>query len=308
MATESRPQEALIQGSKHPRFRGSLYRFLYDSSSINTHEGSFSLGLDEIGWSLSAAVMFEFIGMFLYQFVWIAINSSVATSNSFYLAILFGVQSFMFILVFGGISGAHLNPLITVATMACGMTSMVRGILYIGVQIIAALLSGIMVVDGIGHDSAAQFVSICGTRLDSSIKTGNLILFNMVQMTLYLLFIFRIAMDKRTSSLFGPQYTAVITSLGFALIMYTYYGFAFLGVFLIPNPALCISGYHALNTNSSSDTTDAQFGAISSVIGAVFASVINAFMYYYGKPHYSDDEKEEVTRNQARLDQWKRFV
>ena len=308
MATEGRPQEALIQGSKHPRFRGSLYRFLYDSSSINTHEGSFSLGLDEFGWSLSAAVMFEFIGMFLYQFVWIAINSG-AFSNPFYLAILFGVQSFMFILVFGGISGAHLNPLITVATMACGMTSMVRGVLYIGVQIIAALLSGMMVVDSIGNDSAAaQFVGTCGTSLDS-FTGAELILFNMVQMSLYLLVIFRIAMDKRTSSLFGPQFTAVITSLGFAFIMYTSSGFAFFGVFLIPNPALCISGYHALNTSSSGGSdTDAQFGAISSVIGAVFASVINAIMYYYGKPHYSDDEKEEVTRNQARLDRWKRFV
>lgn len=296
------------QGSKYPRYRGSLYRFLYDSSAVNTHEGSFSLGTNEFGWSLASAVTFEAIGMFLYQFVWIAINAGAHTTP-FYLAILLGVQSFMFIVVFGGISGAHFNPLITVATMACGMTSIVRGVLYITVQIIAALISAKMVLDAIGDNyTVAPFVGTCG-NINDKFSGGFSILLNMVQMTLYLLFIFRIALDKRTSSLFGPQHTTVITSLGFAFLMYTSVGFNAFGIFIIPNPAICISGYYAYdNSNIGSDTTDASFGATASVIGAIFASVINAIMHRYGKPHYNDNESEEVERNQGRLDQLKSIL
>eukprot|EP00775_Hariotina_reticulata_P011074 gene11074-11230_t len=86
---------------------------------------------------LVAAVSAEFIGTFLFAFFGGAAPGSVAApANGIALAVL--------VYVTANVSGGHLNPAVTIATMATGHTSASRGLAYIAAQIAGSVLASAM--------------------------------------------------------------------------------------------------------------------------------------------------------------------
>jgi glycerol uptake facilitator-like aquaporin len=297
--------DASLVGTGAPiRHRGSLYRFMYDAETKNTHDG-YALGLGEIGMPLIQATICEFMGMFIYEFLFIGLVGSVAASNVFYYSVMQAVLYIVLILSFGTTSGAHLNPLVTAGMMATGKTSILRGLLYMVVQIIAASLAGTMFLNATSN-TYAPMLGICGYS-DSepnlqSFNGGYLLVFYMIAYFMLLFGIFRVAMDPRHSSFFGPHGTMVIIGLLVAMLSMASSGFSAVGIYMNTNPAMCTASYTGFNrTNGSVSTYNSDLGATMSWVATAFMAVLLAAMQYFVAPHYTMDEKEEVLRNANRL-------
>lgn len=286
-------------GSAFPRHRGSLYRFMYDSGAKNTHDG-YSLGLEELGTTpFRQALASEFVGMFVYQFMYIGL-SSVTSSNAFFTSVMQGVLYALLIFSIGGTSGAHLNPLITMVMMGVGKTSVVRGLLYVGFQTLGAVLAGQMYVEST-YTSQAPAIGLCGWGDTASghFDEGYLLAYSM---TVYFMLgygILRIAMDPRHSSLFGPLSTTFLVGMLMALVSMVCFGFSADAIYITPNPAMCVASYAAQNVSSNEYNSDPGTGI--SWVAAAFVAVIITVMHWLVKPHYSAEEDEELARNANRL-------
>lgn len=60
-------------------------------------------------------------------------------------AIIAGITVLVFTIIFGKLSGAHINPIVSIALMATRQVSVVRGIAYIVVQLIGAMLALVVI-------------------------------------------------------------------------------------------------------------------------------------------------------------------
>lgn len=285
----------------YPRHRGSLYRFMYDASAKDTHDG-YSLGLTELGLPLLMAVLCEFIGMFIYQFLFIGVNS--AGGDAFYLALAHGALYFFMVLCFGPVSGGHFNPVITIGAMVTGHTSVLRGILYIIVQIIGAVIAANMFLNSLSKNDAGA-IGVCGysDQLDN-FNGGYMLVYFMMVFYFLLFLIHRVAMEPRHSSLFGPLTTTVLTGLSYAMVAYACIGFSSFGVYVTPNPAICTASYNGYTRTNTSDLNN-SLGAIMSWVGALFAMLFFFATERIMKPHYNATAKEELTRNLHRIGQQK---
>ena len=111
------------------------------------------LGYDELFTrQLWNAVLIEFTGTFLFMIFHVYSITSVAASGvenaSMVIGFINGAFLAVLIYAFANSSGAHFNPNISMATVLTGHTPMVRGVVYIIFQTIAAI-------------TAARFVYTC---------------------------------------------------------------------------------------------------------------------------------------------------
>lgn len=288
-----------VETSRH---QGSLFRFFYDDSAKDMANGdAVRLGLDEVGLPLVFDVGMEFSGMILYSLGVYFLNYTV-DSGVFYMCVSSSIFYALMVLSFGPYSGAHFNPLITAATMITGKTALLRGLLYMVVQILGAVFAQILFINAT-KTSNVLFLGVCGWdgSLAGSFNTGYSILFNMILSYLFLHLLFRVAMDPRASSLFGPWYALAAIALVYFVTMYMNAGLGGAGIFVMENPALCTASYNGFQSNDGTPNLNSGDGATASWFGGLFALLIFAIVERFVKPHYSADENEEKDRNFSRL-------
>ena len=101
-------------------------------------------------------------------------------------------------------SGGHINPLITFATMVCGLTGFSRGILYLTGQTVGAALAGGILRGIFGLKRAAEFKGGGCIRDPGTVTAQQALLLETVSSFALLILAFGLALDPRQRELFGP--------------------------------------------------------------------------------------------------------
>lgn len=146
----------------------------------------------------------------------------------------------MFIFCFAAGSGAHLNPLITIATFFARLTSLPRTILYVGFQLLGGSLAGLLI--RASYDS--RNFKVGGCWLNPAQVSVSSALATEFSASLVLLFIaFGVGLDPRQRKIFGPSLAPIFIGLAAGTIIF---GMAFprpgYGGSAM-NPARCFGAY-----------------------------------------------------------------
>lgn len=157
----------------------------------------------------------ELIATFVFVFAGIgsvgaALATGAPTAPDFYIVVAFGFGIGIMLGVFtvGRISGAHMNPAVTIATVITGNTGLVRGALYIAAQMIGAVLA-VAMLHGVAFDNDNLGLN----QISPSISTGQGFLLEAF-LTFFLVWtVFAVAVDKRANAALAPL------AIGFVVIV-----------------------------------------------------------------------------------------
>ncbi|KAK7415031.1 hypothetical protein QQX98_006169 [Neonectria punicea] len=142
----------------------------------------------------------------------------------------------LFISAFGAVSGAHFNPLITVATFFARLCSLPRMILYVVFQLGGSTLAGLLVRASYG---TRDFQTGGCWIYPEVVPVQDAFVIELVSATILLFLAFGVALDPRQSKIVGPTLAPFLVGLTFGTLAlstaYTRYGYG--GASL--NPARC---------------------------------------------------------------------
>jgi MIP family channel proteins len=165
----------------------------------------------------------ELIATFTFIFISIgtvgaAILSGGAAGTTFLIIVGlgFGIGIFVGVMTVGRISGAHMNPAVTLAALVTGNISVVRAMLYVVAQLggavlaIAVLDGALFNRDGLGVQSVVNITATQGMVLE-------------IFLTFFLVFtVFAVAMDKRANTpLAGVAIALAVTAGHFIGVGFT---------------------------------------------------------------------------------------
>ena len=117
-------------------------------------------------------------------------------------------------------SGAHFNPLISIATFVTKLSSLPRTALYVLFQCIGAVVGAFLVRGAIGA-SPAELKIVPGCYIDPSIVTpGQAFLFETVTSFVGLFLAFGLGLDPRNTTTFGPALAPVLVGFAGAVTLF----------------------------------------------------------------------------------------
>ncbi|KAK8040641.1 aquaporin-like protein [Apiospora marii] len=154
-------------------------------------------------------------------------------------------------------SGGHLNPMVTLSTVLCGLCPLSRGVIYVAFQMVGAAIAGGCFLGSWGVERAATFL------------------------------IFGVGLDPRQAALFGPHLVPVLVGLCFGVVAFVSQGLTpgYAGANM--NPAKCFG--IAIATNDYS----AQW---IWWVGGLIGGIIQAILYNFNPPwQVHDDNNKEGT-------------
>ncbi|KAF4453164.1 aquaporin-like protein [Fusarium austroafricanum] len=146
----------------------------------------------------------------------------------------------LFTFCFGAVSGAHLNPTITIATLFARLCSLPRAILYVSFQTGGAALGGLLARASYGTRDFK--VGGCWLYPDV-VPMREVFTVEFMACTILLFFAFGVGLDPRQKQVVGPTLGPFMVGISLAGISfgtgYTRYGYG--GASL--NPARCLGSY-----------------------------------------------------------------
>ncbi|MBT4125846.1 MAG: aquaporin [Chloroflexi bacterium] len=159
-------------------------------------------------------LMAEFIATFTFVFMGIgavgaAIGAGLSLADPFDTAGLIvislghGVGIFVGIIVFGRVTGAHLNPAVTIAAIVSGNIGILRGFTYIVGQLAGATLAAFLI------DKFAWPIPNLGVH-GPSIAVGDALVIEVIVSFFLVFTIFATAIDKRGNAMLAPLAIALV--------------------------------------------------------------------------------------------------
>ena len=159
----------------------------------------------------------------------------------------------LFIFSFSVISGGHLNPLITIGTFMCRLTTFPRMILYVGFQMSSASLAGLLVRGSMNstHWKAG------GCFYDPNVVSVRQMFTIEFTSSLTILFLaFGVGLDPRQASTFGPALAPILVGISLGVLTlasaFTIPGYGGAGM----NPGRCFAVWvgsgHSLGVTAAS--------------------------------------------------------
>jgi len=174
---------------------------------------------------------------------------------------------------FGAISGAHMNPLITLGTFFARLTTFPRMVLYIAAQVSGASLAGLLL--RAAADTRDFKVGGCFLFEDMGVSIGSAFTVEFMGSLLMLFIAFGVGLDPRQAELFGPALGPVLvgfaagsTTLSFAFSKPGYGGASM-------NPARCFGVFVGSRFPSWAWVT---------WVGPIAASVFHGVVYFLIPP------------------------
>lgn len=190
----------------------------------------------------------------------------------------------LFVYSFNVVTGGHLNPMITIATFLCAMTTLPRLILYVGFQAAGASLAGLLV--------RASFNSTHwktgGCFFDpNQVTSGQMFAAEFTTALCVIFLAFGVGLDPRQASTFGPAMAPILVGFAVALSAYatafTIPGYGGAGL----NPGRCLAVWVGSGGSLGVTGPSAEFGYTGSNgdrlwiywIGPIAASMVHAVFY-----------------------------
>jgi glycerol uptake facilitator-like aquaporin len=171
--------------------------------------------------------------MLSYLTIWISISPNVIPNppdsqfgnfdNAAFIGPLVGgITNFvlltLFTFIFGGVSGAHLNPTITIATFVARLCSLPRMVLYVGSQTAGGTLAGLLVRTSYG----TRDFKVGGCWLDSDIvPVADAFVIEFVGCTLLLFFAFGVGLDPRQRQMIGPTLAPFLVGMALGTLTFS---------------------------------------------------------------------------------------
>lgn len=180
--------------------------------------GSRGLYGSEIGKNMARAGVAELLGTFLLVFTGTAVAVSGALgrpiagdpADSLAVALAFGLVLVALVSTLGHVSGAHLNPAVTLALAATGKFPWRYTPAYVVAQLVGAVLAAVAVW-GVFGDEARANGALGATAPAPTASTGQVLLVEVLITFLLVLVIMSVATDDRVAP------AAVGPAIGFAL-------------------------------------------------------------------------------------------
>ncbi|EXJ74292.1 uncharacterized protein A1O5_02588 [Cladophialophora psammophila CBS 110553] len=204
-----------------------LLKKVPDAAPNLTLRESFDLrGFREV--ELWKAALIEFVGTFI--FVWASAWNSISPntppplpsetsgpfSRSYFLGPLVAsainaILLALLIFSFGAVSGAHMNPLITIGTFFARLTTFPRLVLYLAAQISAGALAGLLLR---AAANTREFkVGGCYLFEDMGTPVSSAFTIEVVGDLLLLVLAFGVGLDPRQREIFGPALGPIFVGL-----------------------------------------------------------------------------------------------
>ncbi|CAI7627562.1 unnamed protein product [Penicillium pancosmium] len=121
----------------------------------------------------------------------------------------------LFIFTFSSVSGAHLNPLITMATFFARLISIPRMVLYLAGQILGGTLAGLMLRTSFG---SRNFV-VGGCDIDISlVSTGDAFVLEFICCLTLVFLSFGVGLDPRQSKVYGTALSPWLVGLSLGVV------------------------------------------------------------------------------------------
>lgn len=178
----------------------------------------------------------------------------------------------LFIFTFSPVSGAHLNPNITIATFFARLTSFPRMVLYVTFQTIGAALAGLLIRAAYG---TRDFIA-GGCAIDTAlVPVGDAFALEFICDLALLFMSFGVGLDPRQRQVFGPALGPVLVGLVLGVLSFGtsftrrgYNGIA-------ANPARCMGVY-----------VGSRFPTYHWIhwLGAIAADVVHGVAYFVLPP------------------------
>ncbi len=149
----------------------------------------------------------------------LGLNAASKTANApdYYLvaALASGIGIMLGVMTVGRISGAHMNPAVTVASIVTGNTGVIRGVLYIVAQLIGAVLA-VAVLNSVNPHMAKVGMSTINAV---SVTTTQAVLVEGLLTFILVWTIFATTVDKRANTLLAPLAIGLVMVAGHLMAM-----------------------------------------------------------------------------------------
>ncbi|KAF4630254.1 hypothetical protein G7Y89_g7889 [Cudoniella acicularis] len=146
----------------------------------------------------------------------------------------------LFTYSFGAVSGAHLNPTITIATFFARLCTLPRMVLYVAFQTGGSALAGLLV--RVAIDTRDFKVGGCWLFTDQ-VSVSSAFVVEFVSCCALLFIAFGVGLDPRQRKVVGPTLSPFLVGMGLGTITFgtgfTRYGFGGAGM----NPARCFGAF-----------------------------------------------------------------
>ncbi|KAH8909136.1 aquaporin-like protein [Coniochaeta sp. PMI_546] len=150
------------------------------------------------------------LGITLINYKIVQIAAYVGIYNSLLLAV--------FIYATAPASGGHMNPLITFASMICGLCPVSRGVLYMLAQTTGGALAGGVLLGSWGKDRAVSHMG-GGVFFDPAIISPGQVLLTEIMSSAAMVFLaIGVGLDPRQQLVFGPQLAPLLVGISMGLV------------------------------------------------------------------------------------------
>ena len=180
------------------------------------------------------AALLEALGTMLlvYLTAWIAIHppgpptppitqAGVYATAAFFGPLIGGITNWIvvtvFIYSFANVSGAHLNPTISIATFFARLTTLPRMVLYVAFQTVGATLAGLMLRASYG----SRHFDVGGCSIDTAfVSVGQAFSVEFMASLTLLFLAFGVGLDPRQKQVFGPALAPALVGLALGVLSF----------------------------------------------------------------------------------------
>ena len=246
--------------------------------------------------SLYRAVLIELCASAVFVYFHIAIVISAANNGSAYppeaIALLHALLLPVLILSFGRSSGAHLNSLVSMSAVATRHMPVIRGLLYIIVQILGSFFGALAMTASV-PESLAESVGLGGCN-PGSLSSGQVLCIEFFACLIMLIPTYGTAFNEKQRAVYGSVLPPFFIGMALFVMLYSIAGLGSPPFTPGGFPNMCLGISMAYNTIVPYE--DAFMKPWVYWVGPVIAVTVNAVLYGIAPPAHDEDDDEEVKK------------
>jgi len=203
----------------------------------------------------------------------------------------------LFIIATAPASGGHVNPLITLATVTCGLTSFTRGILYVSFQSAGGIIGAACAWGVLPRSTSEKYhlagcllrqqvVNADGTLVTSGVGPGEGFVSETAFSFVLIFLAFGIALEPKQGQVMGPALAPLFVGLTLGLLI-------FISGDLVP-PGYTGAGMNPARCFGPAVVQGGELWTFNWVfwVGPIFASLLQGIVFNLVPPHHVEGFKQ----------------